>query len=125
MLMDILDVVIKEINSTNKSDYSIDDVYFDFERETITNDLDNANVEVLEANKRNVEITTLLNLATKLPDETLMKLIFEQLDLNYEDYKDQIEEKIKEGKVDINEASETLANTEPIEEEVEETPTIE
>ena len=128
MLMDILEVVIKEINDANKTDYSIDEVYFNFERETITNDLDNANVEVLEANKRNVEITTLLNLASKLPDETLMKLIFEQLDLNYEDYKDQVEEKIKEGKVDINEASETLANAElgeePIEEEVEEVPTI-
>ena len=128
MLMDILEVVIKEINETNKSDYSIDDVYFDFERETITNDLDNANVEVQEATKRQTEITTLLNIASKLPDEVLMELIFEQLDLNYEDYKDQVEAKIKEGKVDINEASETLVNTElieePIEEEIEEVPTI-
>ena len=123
--MDILEVVIKEINETNGTDYLIDEVYFNFERETITNDLDNANVEVLEANKRNVEITTLLNLAANLPDETLMELIFEQLDLNYEDYKDLVEEKINEGKVDINKASEDLANAnidDPIEEEVEETP---
>ena len=57
-----------------------------------------------------------------------MKLIFEQLDLNYEDYKDQIEEKINEGKVDINSASDDLLNAEteeePNEEEVEEVPTI-
>lgn len=115
MLMNILNVVIKEINDTNKTDYSIDDVYFDFARETITNDVDNASVEVQEATKRQTEITTLLNLASKLPDEVLMKLIFEQLDLNYEDYKELVEQKINEGKVDINSASEELANV-PIEE---------
>lgn len=126
MLMDILEVVIKEINETNGTDYLIDDVYFNFERETITNDLDNANVGVLEANKRNVEINTLLSLASKLPDETIMELIFEQLDLNYEDYKDLVEAKINEGKVDINKASDDLLNAptdDPIEEEVEEVPT--
>lgn len=126
MIRDLLDVVLKEINDANKSEYTQEDVYIEFERETITNDLDNANVELLEANRRNVEINTLLNLATKLPDETIMELIFEQLDLNYEDYKDLVEEKINEGKVDINAASEELANAieEPIEEEVvEEVPT--
>lgn len=126
VLRDILEVVIKEINETNNADYLIDDVYFDFERETITNDLDNANVELTEANKRNVEVNTLLSLVSKLPEELVIELIFEQLDLNYEDYKDQVEEKVKEGKVDINAASEELANMptdDPIEEEVEEVPT--
>ena len=65
----------------------------------------------------------------------LMELIFEQLDLNYEDYKDLIEEKMKEGKVDVGEASEILANTptedtgleteeEVVEETTDEAPTI-
>ena len=127
VLMDILEVVIKEINETTGADYLIDDVYFDFERETITNDLDNANVAVAEANKRNVEVNTLLSLVSKLPEELVIELIFEQLDLNYEDYKDQVEEKVKEGKVDINKVSDDLLNAptdDPIEEVEEEVPTV-
>lgn len=127
-LRDILEVVIAEINEANKWEYTVDDVYIKFVRETITNDLDNTTIAVNEANARNIEISTLLNIANKLPDETLMKLIFEQLELDYEDYKEEIEAKIKEGKVDLNQASEDLLNaeTDPLEDDAieEEAPTI-
>lgn len=118
LLRKLLKPVIKEINEENGTDYTIDDVYLLFKREVITNDVDNANVELLEAQKQQTIITTLLNLATKLPEEVEMELIFEALDLNYADYKDQVEEMLKEKRIDINSASEALANApvEPIEE---------
>ena len=112
MLRELLEPVLAEINELNATGYTQDDVYFDFEREIITNEIDNAQIELTEAQKRQTEIGTLLNIATKIPDDTLMKLIFEQLDLNYEEYKEEVEAKLKENTVDINKASEDLANAE-------------
>lgn len=126
LLWEILKPVLKEINDENKTEYSAKDIYIEFKRETITNDTDNANVELLEAQKKQIEITTILSIASLIPDEIKIELIFEQLDLDYEEYKDAIEEANKEKRIDINSASETLANApiegDPIEEEVETTP---
>lgn len=112
MIRSTLDPVLEEINKINGTGYTQADVYIEFERKTITNDIDDANIKLLEAQKRQTEITTLLNLASKLPDELNYELIFEQLDLNYEDYKAQVEEwqKLNEGRTDLNAASEALSN---------------
>jgi SPP1 family phage portal protein len=86
----LLKVVLKEINDENETDFQQSDVYFNFEREIITNAQENAQIELTEAQKKQTEITTLLNLATHLDDETLMHLICEQLDIDYEEIKDKL-----------------------------------
>lgn len=89
-LRKLLKVVLAEINEADGTDYQQKDVYFCFERETPTNAHENAQIELTEAQKQQTVINTLLNLAAHLDNETLMELIFEQLDLNYEDYKDKL-----------------------------------
>ena len=89
-LRKLLKVVLAEINEADGTDYQQKDVYFSFERETPTNAHENAQIELTEAQKQQTVINTLLNLAAHLDNETLMELIFEQLDLNYEDYKDKL-----------------------------------
>ena len=86
----LLKVILKEINDTNNTEYTQADVYFDFEREIITNEQEHAQIELTDAQRKQTEITTLLNIATHLDNDTLMELIFEQLDLNYDDYKDKL-----------------------------------
>lgn len=86
----LLKVVLKEINDENETDFQQKDVYFNFEREIITNAQENAQIELTEAQKKQTEITTLLNLASHLDDETLMQLICEQLDIDYEEIKDKL-----------------------------------
>ena len=86
----LLKVVLKEINDEQGTDYQASDVWFNLEREIITNAQENAQIKLIEAQKKQTEITTLLNLATHLDNETLMELVFEQLDLNYDDYKDKL-----------------------------------
>lgn len=86
----LLKPVLNEINEINSSGYTQADVYFNFEREIITNEQEHAQIELTEAQRKQTEITTLLNIATHLDNETLMELIFEQLDLNYDDYKDKL-----------------------------------
>lgn len=86
----LLKVVLKEINDAEGTDYQQKDVYFDFEREVMTNAADNAQIELVDAQKRQTEITTLLNLSTYLDNETLMQLVCEQLDMDYEELKDKL-----------------------------------
>ncbi len=86
----LLKVVIKEINEMEGTDYRVSDVYFDFQREVMTNAADNAQIELTDAQKQQVQVGTLLNLATYLDNETLMQNICEVLDLDYYDLKDKL-----------------------------------
>lgn len=83
----LLKVVLKEINDTQGTDYQMKDVYFDFQREIMTNAADNAQIELVDAQKQQTQITTLLNLASYFDNETLMQNICDVLDLDYEELK--------------------------------------
>ena len=102
----LIKIVLKEINEATNNDYQLKDVYMQFDREIITNELDNAQIENYEAQTQNVKINTLLNIATKIDNETLLQLICDELDINYEDIKD----KIPTETVDFDAESEALAN---------------
>ena len=84
----LVKVVLDEINALHGTDYRQKDVYFDFQRETITNAHENAQIELTDAQKQQVQITTLLDLATYLGNELLMQNICDVLDLDYEELKD-------------------------------------
>lgn len=86
----LLKIVLDEINEANGTDYQQKDVYFKFERQIPTNALENAQIELTEAQKRQTEINTLLNIQGQLDNETLMQLICEQLDIDYDDIKDKL-----------------------------------
>lgn len=83
----IIKIVLDEINTVNGTDYQLKDVYFDFEREVMTNAQDNATIEQIKANTQQVKINTLLNLASALDQETIVQGICEILDLDYEELK--------------------------------------
>ena len=89
-LRKIIKVVLDEINAENGTDYQQKDVYFDFEREVPTNAQENAQIELLEAQRKQTEITTILNLAGTIDDETKLQLICEQLDIDYQDIKNKV-----------------------------------
>ena len=107
LLRKLLKVVLKEINDVNGTDYQQKDVYFDFEREVMSNAQENAQIELTEAQRKQTEITTLLNLASQLDNELLMKLVAEQLDLDWEEIKDQIKNTDEEAE-ELNAAQESL-----------------
>lgn len=86
-LRKLLKVVLQEINDEKGTDYQQKDVYFNFEREVMTNAKDNADIELVDAQKKQVEITILLNLQALLDNETLMQAICDVLDIDYEEIK--------------------------------------
>ena len=106
----LLKVVLKEINETNGTDFQQKDVYFNFEREVMTNAADNAQIELTDAQKQQVQIGTLLNLASYLDNETLMQNICDILDIEYNEIKDKLP---KPAADPYDDAQNTLNNVQP------------
>lgn len=115
-LRKLLKVVLKEINDEKGTDYQQKDVYFAFEHEVPTNAQENAQIELTNAQRKQAEITTLLNLSTQLDNETLMQLICEQLDLDYDDIKDKLPDP-NEAQTAVND-TQAVIDAVPVEEPV-------
>lgn len=90
-LKKILKVVLAELNKVDDTNYQMKDVWFDFEREVMTNAQDNALIEKTDAETEQIRVNTLLNLASTLDSETLIQAICEILDLDFEEVKEKIE----------------------------------
>lgn len=86
----LLKIVLAEINEEFGTDYQQKDAYFDFQREVMTNAADNAQIELTDAQKQQVQVNTLLSLATKLDNDTLMQNICDVLDIDYNEIKDKL-----------------------------------
>jgi len=106
-LKNIVKVVLDEINKANDWGYTIDDITFAFERSIITNESDNVNIEKIEAETKKIEIDNILNIATKIDNETVVKAICDVMDIDYEEIKD----KLPNNQIDLNAASEALVNS--------------
>ena len=70
-LRKLIKVVLQEINDTNGTDYQMNQVYFDFGHEIMSNALENSQIDLVNAQRKQAEINTLLGLAAHLDNETL------------------------------------------------------
>ena len=106
-LKQIVNLVLDEINDVYETGYTSKDVDIRFKHEIITNETDNAQIELTEAQRQQVEVTTLLNSAPKLDPEIVLQSLCDILDLDYKDIKDKVD--LTDATVDLNNASEALA----------------
>ena len=106
MLFRSLNVVLDEINSEKGTQYASKDVEIAFDRETPTNESDNAQIKLTNAQRQQVEINNLLSAAEKLDDETIIKGLCNILDIDYEEIKGKIN--IENNGLGLNAASELL-----------------
>lgn len=95
VLKEIIKVVLAEINKENKTDYQISDIRFDFTRDIMTNETENIQNAKVEAETRQIEINTILNVAANVGDEQTLKAICEVLEWDFDELQGQIE-KLKE-----------------------------
>ena len=79
--------VLDEINEQDETGYQLKDVYFEFKHEVMSNAQENAQIDFTKAQEQSVRINTLLNLAEKLDNETLVQNICDVLDIDYEEIK--------------------------------------
>jgi len=92
LLKDILKVVLAEINEIHKTDFQLSDIYFNFERSVMTNETENIQNKKTEAEEKQIEVNTILNVAANVGDEQTLKAICEVLDFDYEELKGQLEQ---------------------------------
>ena len=101
-LRKLIKVVIDEINANEGTDYRLEQVYFNFEHEIMTNELENAQIKQIEAQEQQARINTLLSLATQLDNETLQQQICDAMDLDWNELRDRLP--------NPNEAEDELSN---------------
>ena len=97
LLKQIIKVVLDEINQANKTEYQLSDIepLGNFERSLMTNETENIANEKTKAETKQVEINTILNAAAVIGDEKTLQLICEELDIDFEEIKGELE-KLKE-----------------------------
>lgn len=91
-LRKIVMVCIDEINQKKDTGYQIEDVYFKFTHEVMSNEQENKQNELTDANRKNVEINTLLGLVNVFGNDLIIQYICEVLDIDYEEIKNQLPE---------------------------------
>lgn len=90
-LKGIIRVVLDEINMQNGTDYQYSDVFVDFKPVIPTNDKEDAEIAKIEAETKQIEINSILNVATLIGDEETLKAMCDILDLDFDELKDLLE----------------------------------
>lgn len=113
----LLKLVLDDINKQNKTDYRQADVYFDFERVVPTNALENAQIELSEAQRRQAEINTLKAVQEDFDNETFMRQVCMQFDIDYEEIKGKLPDPAADELAQVQTALDAVP-TEPVEGDV-------
>lgn len=97
LLKQIIKVVLAEINTENGTDYQVSDIRFDFTRDIMTNETENIQNAKLEAETRQIEANTILNIAANVGDDQTLKALCEIMEWDYEELKGEVEKMQEEG----------------------------
>ena len=90
LLRKLVEIVVDEINKMDGKAYQPEDVHFEFTHEVMSNAQENAQIELTEAQRQQLVINTIMSLANMLDDETIIQLICDELDIDYEKIKDKL-----------------------------------
>ncbi len=117
LIRQLLKVIVDDINKRNNTTYNYMDIEINIVRETMVNENDVYSNEKIEAETKGQLIDNILTSASRLDDDTVLKLLCEILELDYEEVKEKLDKQEIES-VDFNSLSEQLINKTP--EEVQE-----
>ena len=92
MLKWINELIVDDINRLNGTAYNAEDIEVNIVRETMVNENDIVTNENVEAQTRQIIIETILAVAPRLDDETVLQLICKQFELDYDEIKSLVEE---------------------------------
>ena len=104
-LKPIIKVVLDEINAKNGTDYQYSDVIVDFQPVIPTNEAESVANAKIEAETEGIRITNILNVATVIGDEEVLKAVCDVMDLDFDELK---------GLLDENDPDDALATLEGV-----------
>lgn len=85
LLKQIIKVVLDEINAENKTDFQLKDIKFEFTRDIMTNETENIQNAKVEAETRQIEVNTILNVAVQIGDEKALQAICDIMEFDFEE----------------------------------------
>lgn len=85
VLEQFVKIVLAEINQEHDKDYQLSDIYFDFPHNIMTNKTENVQNALVEAQIRQCEVNTVLNVAANVGDEQTLKAICEIMEWDYDE----------------------------------------
>ncbi len=115
-LRKLIHVVLAEINMLNGTDYQQKDVYFEFEHEIMSNAMENAQIDMTEAQTKQVMVNTILNVAMQIGEEEALKAICEILELDYDEIQSKLQAAASPEGLGVEDAQSLLDETETEEE---------
>ena len=109
MMRKLVRIALDEINQRHNKSYGMSDVKIQFTRQTITNEQDNAQIELTKAQTDHVRVSMLLDVAAQCGIEGVLEALCALLDLDYAKVKELIEEPADGG---LKEAEKALTGDE-------------
>jgi SPP1 family phage portal protein len=100
LLKQIIKVVLAEINQKEKTDYQISDIEFDFKREVMANETENANNEKTKAETKKIEIEIVLEIAVNIGDEQALRAICDIMEWDFDELQRQVDQLNEEKKLE-------------------------
>lgn len=91
VLEQLIKIVLAEINEEQGTDYQLSDTYLDFPHNIMTNKTENVQNAKTEAETRQIEVNTVLNVAANVGDNKTLQAICEVMEWDYEEIKRQVE----------------------------------
>ena len=91
LLKQVIKIKLAEINKENGTDYQISDIEIDLTPDIPTNETENIQNEKVKAETQQIRINTILNIAVNVGDEQTLRLLCDELDLDYEEIKGQVD----------------------------------
>lgn len=112
IIKQMLELIIADINQRHHKSYNTSDIEIIITRNTMVDETEVEEREKVKAERKQVEIDTILNAATRLDDETVLKYICEVFDLDYEEVQKMLDEQdYSEDVIPDDEVSEGNRNT--------------
>ena len=113
LLKQIIKIVLAEINQEHKKDYQLSDIWFDFTHDIMTNETENIQNAKIEAETKQIEINSILNVAVSIGDVEALKAICAVLELDYEEIQGELKKQEESGLLGARAALDAADATEP------------
>lgn len=91
LLNDVIKVVLAEINDEHGTDYQITDIEYDFQRETMVNETENIQNAKTEAETKQIEVNTILNIAANIGEEKALEAICDIMEWDYDELRSTVD----------------------------------
>ena len=92
LVKQMLELIVADINERHGKSFDTSDIEITITRDTMIDETEVEEREKTKAERKQIELDTLLDAAARLDDETVLKAICDLLEIDYDEIKQRVEE---------------------------------